>query len=210
MADHFVGVRFASDKVRAGPFRRAASGEAGNGEIETAPEKMHRAALPDEPRSELLEHSVRLNQDSPESVGVLGVVRLVLRVFSKRNRVGNLVRLGVDFDFDPERSQHCHKLGIELGNRARRKNKRPDTAFAGPDDQRVVDEVEVDLEGPIAIRNRRGRKPARRNVQRGVPEVINRRAQRESNLADNLALHMKRRISVFPLLQGQAWPRFGA
>ena len=49
-------------------FRRASSREACDRKIERAPEEMHRAALPDEARSESLEHALALHQRPPEPV----------------------------------------------------------------------------------------------------------------------------------------------
>ena len=67
-----------------------------NGKIQSAEEKVHGTALPDEPRPELFHHAVRLNQNPPESVGVFPIVRPVLLIFIERNRILNLVRRHID------------------------------------------------------------------------------------------------------------------
>src|SRR5437016_10527423 len=59
----FVRVGFAGNDVRAGTLRSAAAGEARDGEIETAPEKMYRAGLADETRPELIQDAVHRSED---------------------------------------------------------------------------------------------------------------------------------------------------
>ena len=46
----------------------------GDGQIGSAPRKMHRATLSDEARAKLFEDTVCLDQDSPEPVRVLRIV----------------------------------------------------------------------------------------------------------------------------------------
>src|SRR5207244_10806449 len=72
VADHFVRVRLARDRVGAGPLRRAAAGKARDREIEAAPEKMHGAALADELAARSEEHTSELQ--SPDHL----VFRLLL------------------------------------------------------------------------------------------------------------------------------------
>src|SRR5262249_45092454 len=71
-AADLVRVRLARDPVRhvgnaARMRRRGAAGEAGHGEIEAAPEEVHRAALANEAGPEDLEHPVDLDEGKPEA-----------------------------------------------------------------------------------------------------------------------------------------------
>ena len=59
------------------------------------------------------------------------------------------------------------------GRAARSPPSRPSLARTA---QPVVDEVELDLDGPVAVRHRPGRQPARGHVQRHVPPVVARAA----------------------------------
>ena len=76
--------------------RRRPPGKTGHGQIEAAPEKMHRTAFAAKTRPELLEDAVALNKDAPEAIGILAVVRTVFFIFIKRDRVFDLVRHLVD------------------------------------------------------------------------------------------------------------------
>ena len=49
--------------------RRAASGEPGRGEIETAPEEMDRTRLAEEAGAEELEDAIGLHERAPEAMG---------------------------------------------------------------------------------------------------------------------------------------------
>src|SRR5882672_1049844 len=71
VADHFVRVRIAHER-RALARRRGAAGKPRDGQIETAPEEMHRAALADERAARGAEYALDLHQDSPEPIGLLG------------------------------------------------------------------------------------------------------------------------------------------
>jgi hypothetical protein len=54
---------------------------------------------------------------------------------------------------DPEVGERGHDGGIEVGDRLRAQGQRPEALVAGRDDQAMVDEVEVDREGPRAVRD---------------------------------------------------------
>ncbi len=56
--DHFVGLRFAGDGIRAGAFGSAATGKARHRQVEAAPEKMHRTVFADEAGAKFLENIV--------------------------------------------------------------------------------------------------------------------------------------------------------
>jgi hypothetical protein len=72
----------------------------------------------------------------------------------------------------------------------------------------VVDEIEQDLDCSGSIRDRECRKPARRDVERDLPPVIDCWAVGKPDLADDLSPHMQRLIRVLPLLIRQARPGF--
>src|SRR5260370_39971469 len=66
-ADHFMGIGLTRHRIRSGTLGRAASGKAAYREIEASPKEMDRAAFPDEPDPEFLEHAIHGNENSPES-----------------------------------------------------------------------------------------------------------------------------------------------
>ena len=87
-AADLVGVRLVHDlrpavrrPARVG--RRRAPREPGHGEVEAAPEEVDGADLADESGSEVMEHSVDLDQAAPEPVHGLGVVTGMVDVFSE-------------------------------------------------------------------------------------------------------------------------------
>src|SRR5437870_8952790 len=102
-AAYLLRVGFACDRVRqvrnpAGVQRRRSPRESRHSEIETAPEKMHRAAFPAEPGAEQFENPIALKENTPESVGIFGIISAVRLIAFKRNRVHDFVRRGVDLD----------------------------------------------------------------------------------------------------------------
>ena len=60
--------------------------------IEAAPPEMHRAYFADEARAKLLKDIVDANQRPPESIDVLGVVRLVNPILIETDWIWNLNR----------------------------------------------------------------------------------------------------------------------
>src|SRR5207237_3117333 len=74
---------FARNLVRkmwhaAGMGRRGPAGKPGDRQIETAPEKMHRAAFTAKARAKFLKHAIRLGEHPPEPIGILGIIRSML------------------------------------------------------------------------------------------------------------------------------------
>src|SRR5688500_8377316 len=99
------------DAARMG--RRAPAGKARYGQIETAPEKMDRAAFAAELRAELLEDAVALLKDAPEAVRIIGIVSRVFLVFFERNGRVDFVRRGVDLDLNLQFAQRLHHLAVK-------------------------------------------------------------------------------------------------
>src|SRR5207248_11179921 len=105
-----------------GMRRCRSAGKTGHSQIETAPEKMHRAAFATKLRSKFSEHQIALQKHAPKSICIFGVVGAVFLVTLKTNRVHNLIWRGVDFHGDAQLVQRfhhcsvklCHGLGLEL------------------------------------------------------------------------------------------------
>ena len=74
----------------------------------------------------------------------------------------------------------------------------------------MVDEVELQRERSIAVRQRVRRQPARRDVERDAPAVIDRRRLRQRDLADHLRPHVQRRVGVLPRVVRQGGPEIVA
>lgn len=73
--------------MRRGRRRRQAPGEPGDGEVEGAPEEVHRAGLASVAATEPGQHAVGADQGGPERVDGLVVVAGVLRVLGEGDRV---------------------------------------------------------------------------------------------------------------------------
>jgi hypothetical protein len=115
---------------------------------------VHRADLAQEVRAELAHHGVGLQQLPPEQVGSLGVVGGVLVVLGEGDGRVDLVGSSLDRRLDAQRVQRCHRPGVELSHRHRLQPDAPCAAVAAADQQAVVDEVELDVEGPGPVRDR--------------------------------------------------------
>ena len=53
---------------------------------------MHRTAFAAETRAKVLKHAIALHEHAPESVGIFAIVRAMLFILIKRDRILNLVR----------------------------------------------------------------------------------------------------------------------
>src|SRR5437763_104843 len=112
-------IRLPCNRVRAFPFRRAASRKPGNGEIEAAPEEMYRAYLSDKLASEFFESRIGLQKNSMEPVHVLGIVGGMLIIIGKRNRIRDLDRFRPYLYVNCHRMQCSHEFTVEVRDRAR-------------------------------------------------------------------------------------------
>ena len=77
---------------------------------------MHRTAFATETRAKLLEDAVALHQNAPEPAGIFAIIRAVLFILIKRDRIFDLVRRGVDGHRQLEIAQCFHHGPIKLGN----------------------------------------------------------------------------------------------
>ena len=136
-------------------YRGSASGKPGDGKVWSTPEEVHGAALADEAGAKLLEDPVSLNQDLPEPDGVLLIVGTVRFVQIERQGIGDFAGRYAQLDVKLESVHFLRQLRIERCHRLRPERETAGAAVAGLYRQLMGDEVEIDLEGPRAIRNRR-------------------------------------------------------
>src|SRR5205823_9014096 len=139
--------------------------KAGDREIEAAPEEMDRARLAEKPRAESREHLVDLHQRLPEAGYLPGIIGGMDAVFLERDRVGDLDRRRPEVRIQVQRAQPADEFGVEIGHRAGAEGNAVAPAVADIDAQAMIDEVETDLEGARAARDRRRRQAARGHVQ---------------------------------------------
>src|ERR1051325_196829 len=137
--------------------RCRAAGKTRHSQIETAPKEMHWTTFPAKLRSKLLEQAVALHQNAPESIGVFPIVRAVLLIFIKRNRVCNLVRHFANRHRKIKFIEGLHHRPIKIGNRSRSQVDRSPITLARIDVKLMIDEIKSDLERPQAVWNRRSR-----------------------------------------------------
>lgn len=190
----------------AGMLRCPAAGEARHRKIKAAPEEMHRARLAEKAGPELLEYAIAVHQDLVKPAHRIRVIRCVLRILRKRDRVGDFVRYLVNGDVDSEVFQIGHDRRVEARDRLTGQRESPLGAVAGRDAERVIDEIEVDLERAVAVGDRRGRQPARRDVERDVPGVIEPGRLRQPDLAGDLGEELQHRAAVAPRRDWQVRP----
>src|SRR4030095_13196127 len=157
-AANFLRVCLARDLVRQmrnspGMGRRWPPGETRHGQIKTAPEKMHRTALPAETRAEFLEDTIALHEHAPEPGGIFAIIRAMLFILIKRDRILDLVRRGIDGHGQLEIAQHLHHGTIKIGDRLRFQLNGSSRAIALVDEQLVLDEIKLYLESVRAVRD---------------------------------------------------------
>jgi len=67
------------------PRGRRPPGEARDRKIEASPEKLNGTALPDERRPRFREHAIDLDENAPEPVRELRIVRMMSRILVESN-----------------------------------------------------------------------------------------------------------------------------
>src|SRR5437763_16242026 len=130
----------------AGMRRRWTPGETRDGEIKTAPEKMHRAAFPAEARAEILKHAIGLHKNTPKAIRIIAIIRAVRFVALKGNGILDFVRRRVNGHRQLQFSQRVHHRAVKIRNRAWPQSDRASPASAAVAAQLVIDKIETDLE----------------------------------------------------------------
>src|SRR5436305_12942986 len=130
----------------AGMRRRWTPGETGDGEIKTAPEKMHRTAFPAETRAEILKHAIGLDENTPKAIRMIAIIRAVRFIALKRNRLLDFVRRRVNGHRQLQFSQRFHHRAVKICDRSRPQFDRASPAIAAVVARLVIDKIETDLE----------------------------------------------------------------
>src|ERR671914_930515 len=113
-------------------------------------------------------------------------------------------RLFPDLDIDAQPAQAFVQADVEVGDRSsgfEAEGFRP--TIGGPHDERVVDEVDDDLESRAAMVHAPRGETADVDVQRDVPPMVARRRRSQSDLADDLAVQMQRVLRGTPAVEVQ-------
>jgi hypothetical protein len=169
---------------------------------------MHRAGLAEETASEPLQYAIGLDENAPAPVGGGCVVGSMLAIIGERDG-------GYDFDrpappeceVETERSQRRQVFRVEVRHRARCQREPPHRAVIGAHRERVIEKIDIDREGPVAIGHGRGGEAARRHIERDLPPMVLHGRQCQPRLADDLQPHVERRIGILPLAERQRGPR---
>jgi len=159
---------------------------------------MHRAAFSDESRAELLDHFARRKQDPPQPPRVFAIVGARPMVLVERRGVRHFLRPGVDGAADVQPAQRLHHSLVKRRHRFRAQGQHPPFAAVRPNVERVRPEIELHLKHFRPTRDRPGGQAACIGVQRHVPEMVLRRAERHSDLAHNLRPPVQRVVSLPP------------
>ena len=101
----------------AGMTRRAPAGKACHREIEAAPEEMDRARLAEESGTELLEDAVSVHKNLQKAPYRVRVIRGVLMVLRKADRLRQFIGHLVDGDVNAELRELGHDRRIEARDR---------------------------------------------------------------------------------------------
>src|SRR6187455_2837816 len=120
---------------------------------------MHRAALADESRAKLLQHSIRRTKNAPKPLDILRIVSSVLLVLIERYRIRYLNRHLPDVDFQSELRERRHCLPVKRGDGFRLERDHCAGAITALDRELVVDEVKLHFEERFPVRHRGGCEP---------------------------------------------------
>ena len=80
------------------------------------------------------------------------------------------------------------------------------SAGAGGNTQLVFLKIELDFKHTLCVRNRTRRQATGIHVQRDVPPMVQRRAERHANLPHDLRPHVESAIGLLPFFQWQRRP----
>jgi len=160
----------------------------------------HRARLAVEPAAELLENGVGPVEDVAEAADRVVIPGGVLGVLRERCRHRDAEGLFENLDIDSQVTKQAMNLCVEDGNRnAADQRERLPPAVSTSDDERVIAEVDRELESRALVVQSPRRQPVEVDVERGVPPVVPRWRRREPHLAEDLAVEMERVLGRAPV-----------
>jgi hypothetical protein len=134
--------------------RRLAAREPCHCKIEAAPEEVHRTALSEKTRTELLEHAIDLQEYAPEALSVFAIVRRMRVILAEGNGLRHFIRHFIDTDRQPQARQRRHHGGMELGYRLRLERHLPPRPVARVDPEDMIEKIKIDLKRTLAIRDK--------------------------------------------------------
>ena len=167
--------------------RRRAAGEAGDGEVEAAPEEMDRAGLAVEAGAEALEHRHDPRQRGVQAVGGIGPIFARRDVLGKGDGIGNFVRLAIKVRRQAVRVEHFDQAAVKRGDAA--EVERQQVTLAVGDAKHDGVPAQVERQGEVSRRrgNRLDRQPLRHRMKRRVPAMIGPGRMGDPQLAQHLA-----------------------
>ena len=134
------------------------------------------------------------------------VVASVLGVLLEADRIRDLDRHRPDGHIDAEPHERLHDEGVKIGHRSRFERHGLRATVRAPDQEAVVDEIEIHREGGPTGGEQGCREPARGDAQRDIPVVVDERSRREADLPHDLRPHVERRAGVAPVREGEGGP----
>src|SRR4029079_16727554 len=105
----------------------------------------------DETRSKLLHHSLRRTQHMPAPLDILRLVRNMLLILVKRNRIRYLNRHLPDLNLDSELLERQHRLAVERRDTLRFQGHERIRPIAAFDHEKVIDEVKLHFEESVFV-----------------------------------------------------------
>ena len=158
---------------------------------------MDGARFAQERGAEGLEHAVNRQQSRMETLHRSTVIGPVAPVLAERHRKGHLVRHPAEARRAAKRCNQIPELRVKLRHRRGTEGKAGRSAVAAGPPQRVIDKIEGDLDAR-PVRDQRGGQAARRDVERGIPGMIEPRGAGEPVLPRDLQVKMQGRTGLAP------------
>src|SRR5258708_6737923 len=116
---------------------------------------MNGAAFAEEAGAKFLQHAVGGQQNLPEAPCIVGIVRGMYPVLAEGCCGRDLAGIFVDGDRNTEIVKRRHQRAVKLRDALRPQREAPHAAVADGDVERMLDEIELNLEGARSMRNGR-------------------------------------------------------
>ncbi len=195
-AGHFVAIGLAGDTVgqagnAAGMLGRLMAGEAGDGEVEAAPEEMDRAGLAAKTGAEAIEHRHDPRQGVVQPAGAVALIIARRMIVCEADRFGDLVGLAVEGRGQTVPFEHRDQPRVQLGDGLALERQEILAAVADAQGHAVAAEVERQSEGAaLAGGGREDGKAAGARPERRMPAMVEPGRMRDAQLAEHLADQM--------------------
>jgi hypothetical protein len=122
-------------------------------------------------------------------------------IVGKRSCIHDFHGPRINLRLDAERAQQAQVVAEKIRDGLRREWYGPRNALGSTHNEKMIDEIEFDLEAPVVPGNWRSAKSARGEIESYLPPMVLHRCECQPRLTDDLRPSVKRLVGLEPFVE---------